>query len=151
METVINEVKNSAFADLSGQPWYVRWGICALGTFAGLLMLIIGLSDLVALKSFLLLICEIGIGVVLIAFEATALANAFKWQFCGVLVQWSEKATPLIRAITYGGIAIPIILTGGIAKLVVMVPCIATGAAYFVLWMDSRRKDDTVPVAEDFA
>lgn len=91
---------------------------------------------------------ELGLAVVLICFEVTMLAKAFNFEWCGILIRMSETASPLMRAVIYGGAAIPIICMKGITSVFVLLPCIATGAAYFVLWMDSRKRDDEAPITE---
>ena len=53
----------------------------------------------------------------------------------------SEKASPLIRAISYPAAAvIVIIISQNFGTVFVFIPCIATGAAYFVLWMGARKE-----------
>lgn len=44
MEAVAAEFANSQYNDLSTQPWYVRWGICACGLIAGILLIFTSLS-----------------------------------------------------------------------------------------------------------
>lgn len=152
METVMNAANQPGAVDeLAGQPWYVRWGLAALGTLAGFICILSAIGDLFG-STIIAASLQIAVGVLLIAFEATALAGIFKWAFCDVLIDYSKKCPPLFRAIIYGGSAVPIILLyANVFHIFVLLPSIATGAAYFVLWMDSRRKSDEEPIADDFA
>lgn len=140
MESIAKEFAANQFQDLSNQPWYIRWGIAALGLISGIIYLLFGLTDLFS-TTFYVGILEIIIGVILIAFEASLIAKAFSFEFCGVLITLSEKATPLIRVVLYGLWAVLIMIVAqSIGKIFAMIPLIATAAAYFVLWMGSRNQ-----------
>lgn len=147
MESVAQEFSNSQYNDLTSQPWYVRWGICACGLIAGILLIFTSVTDIFHLS--VVGIIELTLAVILICFEVTMLAKAFKFEWCGILIGLSEKAGPLLRATIYGGAAIPIMCLKGITAVFVLLPCIATGAAYFVLWMDSRKREDEAPITQN--
>jgi len=151
--TVQNEFTNSRYDDLANQPWYVRWGICVLGLLAAVILVFTSLSDILgAIKDFQtgwVGLIELALAVTLVCFEVTTLAKAFSFTWCGLLITFSEKASPLLRATIYGGAAIPIICVKGVTAVFILLPCIATGAAYFVLWMDSRKRDDEAPITQN--
>jgi len=149
MEAVAKEFAVSQFNDLANQPWYIRWGIAALGLISGLICILVGFTDVFG--SIIVGALEITIGVILIAFEASLIAKAFSFEFCGVLINFSEKCTPLMRAILYGVWALLIIIVGSLGKIFTMIPLIATGAAYFVLWMGSRNQAAEAASPADFA
>ena len=146
---VQKELGASHYTDLSDQPWYVKYGICTLGLLAGILLIFSGLSDFLKLNTIISII-ELSLGTILICFEVTALAKAFNFEWCGIIINLSQKAGPLLRAIIYGGGAIPIICYSGITAIFLLLPCISTGAAYFVIWMDQRRGDEAPITQNEF-
>ena len=83
MESIAKEFAANQFQDLSSQPWYIRWGIAALGLLSGLILIFVGLGNVFVTP--ITGVLELGVGLVLIAFEATLVAKAFSWEFCGVL------------------------------------------------------------------
>merc|ERR1712226_1310833 len=146
METIVqNTVKDqvanafSSGSDTSGQPWYWRWGVAALGLIGGVIMFFKGFGSLITAA------------ILTAAFEATALAKGFNWAFCQALVGVAEKVSPLMRTICYGGLSIVIIIVGGIGGLFSCIPALACAAAYFLLFLDQRNggASDTSPVVEN--
>lgn len=146
MEAAAAEFASQNFKDLSNQPWYIRWGIAVLGCIAGLICILIGAGDLITFS--LVGLFELLCGVVLIAFEATIIAKAFNFEFCGLLIGWSEKASPLMRVGIYGVFTILVIVFGGLSKIFIMIPTGATAAAYFVLYMGERKAEGAEPSYE---
>lgn len=140
MEAVAKEFAAGHIQDISNRPWYIRWGIAVLGLIAGLLLILTSLTDTIGLN--LVGIVELGTGVLLIAFEATLIAKAFSFEFCGVLINLSEKCTPLMRGVLYAGLCLLILLMGTFAKIFILIPVIATSAAYIYLWMEARKEAD---------
>jgi len=149
METIIKDQVGNAFSggiDTSGQPWYWRWGVAALGTLGGLILLLVGLTHF---TNPLAAILSIILAVVLVSFEATALAKGFNWAFCQALTGVADKITPLYRTIIYGGLSIGI-MTQGITLIFGCLPALACAALYFLLFLDQRNSGgDTQPVVEE--
>ena len=178
VQQVQREFQNSTYNDLSDQPWFVRWGICILGLLAAVILIFTSLrgfgreqknfekkwnfffvfffkkifptypppTDIFTFD--IVGIIELALAIILICFEVTQLAKAFNFTWCGYLIKFSELASPLLRSVIYGGTSIPIICFKGVKAVFILLPCIATGAAYFVLWMDSRKQGDEAPIAE---
>jgi len=151
METIIKDQVTNAFTssiDTSGQPWYWRWGIAALGSIGGVIAIGCGLSSLIA-THVLDAGLEFFLGTLLICFEATALAKGLNWQFCQVLVGVSEKVSPLMRTVVYAIMSIVIISVVSISSIIWLLPTMAVAAAYFLLFLDQRRSGDSQPVVDD--
>lgn len=157
METIIeNSIKNSVSGalntgDSSGQPWYWRWGVAALGSLGGVLLLFS------ALKSILTLgivegIFELVFASVLISFEATALAKGFNFPFCQTLVAFADKLAPLFRTVIYSGFSIVLVILSDsmIGTVFMCIPALICAALYFLLFLDQRGgSSDQAPVMEN--
>lgn len=157
METIIeNSIKNSVSGalntgDSSGQPWYWRWGVAALGSLGGVFLLISALKSLLSLN-ILDGTLELVFASVLISFEATALAKGFNFQFCQTLVGFADKLAPLFRTVIYSGFSIIlVIVTDGMVGTVFMcIPALICAALYFLLFLDQRGgSSDQAPVMEN--
>jgi len=160
METVIgNTIKDqlsSGATDGSGQPWYWRWGVAALGVVGGLLLFFSGLSSILDF-SLVNIILKMGFASVLICFEATALAQGFNWAFCQALVGIAEKVPALARSTVYAGLSIVLIIVKFSNIIICLLP-MCCAAAYFMLWLDTRNQsqpaefqDETPVVDNEFA
>merc|ERR1719219_579540 len=108
-----------------------------------------GFSTILGL-SFGKAILELSLGILLICFEATALAKGFNWTFCQALVGIADRVTPIMRTIIYGTFSILIICIVSFGTIFGLLPTMACAAAYFLLFLDQRNSGgDTQPVVED--
>ena len=136
METIIeNTIKSSVSGalnggtDTSGQPWYWRWGVAALGTIGGVLLAFGSLSNITHPIDALLMA---GFATVLLSFEATALAKGFNFTACQTLVGIADKLTPLMRTVIYSGytIILVIIVQGILGTIFLCIPALVCAALY---------------------
>lgn len=149
METIVgNAVKDqlSGATDTSGQPWYWKWGIAALGVIGGIVLFFGSLSSLVSLGLVEGLI-KMAFACILICFEATALAKGFNWTFCQALVGIAEKVPALVRTVVYAALSIVLIILT-FSNIFVCLPAMLCAAAYFMLFLDTRNSSETLPDEE---
>jgi len=156
METIIeNSIKNSVSGalnsgDASGQPWYWRWGVAALGCIGGLCLMISALKSLITF-GIAEAILELVFASVLVSFEATALAKGFNFTACQTLTGFAEKLAPLMRTIIYSGLSVVLIIfsDGIIGTIFLCVPPLICAALYFLLYLDQRgTASDQAPVMD---
>jgi len=146
MESVLQSVAEAQLSEMAKQPWYIRWGISILGTFAALILILTSITEIAHIYGLL----SLGFGFILFAFEGTALAKGFNWTFCGILVDLGDKATPLIRMVVYAALSVTIIVMK-FSKIFVLLPAMSTCAAYFYLFLLNREtpSDEEPVVAKD--
>ena len=158
METIIeNGIKSSvsgAFSsattgDASGQPWYWRWGVSALGVLGGVLLAFSAIASILHPVDMLL---KIGFASVLLSFEATGLAKGFNFAACQTLIGFAEKLAPLMRTVIYAlcSVAVIIVCDGVIGNVLICIPALVCAALYFLLYLDQRGgSSDQEPVMEE--
>jgi len=160
METIIeNGIKNSMSGVLSGgdsasgQPWYWKWGVAALGSLGGVILAISALKSILTLGIVEGLL-EAVFASVLISFEVTSLAKGFNFTACQTLVGIADKLAPLMRTVIYSGMSILLVIfsDGMIGTIFMCIPALICAALYFLLFLDQRGdSSDQAPVMENDA
>lgn len=158
METIIeNTIKSSVSGalnsgtDTSGQPWYWRWGVAALGSLGGVLLAFSALKSILTL-GVLEGLLELIFATILISFEATALAKGFNFTACQTLVGYADKLAPLVRTIIYSGFSIVLVIVSDsiIGTIFLCIPPLVCAALYFLLFLDQRgNTSDQAPVMDE--